>query len=102
MNGDVLFHTWADISSYTPENPVKYHETGVQTQFADDKVWTGTSHGGVESGYDCSGWTNSGGIAGVGTYGYAWNNDVTWTNNSDTTMACSNALSIYCFEGPVN
>jgi hypothetical protein len=90
LDGTLVFNNHAALGAQ-PLMPIVLDENGGAVSTF-DRVWTGTSNGGVSSASNCSGWSTT---ANDATYGDP-NTPSSWTDVG--SGPCSNPRHVYCFE----
>jgi Protein of unknown function (DUF1554) len=94
VDGVQVAANYSDLVDGTLAQPIAVDESGAPASGL-EWVWTGTTHSGGFSGFDCQGWGN-GGAAAVGTAGNRTKTDSTWTNFDG--FICSQTFRLYCME----
>jgi hypothetical protein len=83
-------NSWSSLVVGLIANPIDVSEIGTSVT---NQVWTGTATNGTATANTCNSWTST---SATGTAGLATAINATWTN--DATVACTQQLSLYCFE----
>ena len=106
VDGVVIANNWADLVDGALAAPVSVTEVGGSKTYW---VWVNTDLSGASMGGICGDWTDAGSSSGGNFIGYSSLSGCGWTHasannvlgnctNTATTLSCSNAFALYCFE----
>ncbi|MFT6724724.1 MAG: hypothetical protein ACJARN_001591, partial [Arenicella sp.] len=99
VDGTEIASNYEDLIDGTLTHSISLDESGDLVATSPHEVWTGTLTDGQGSakGYDCDGWTTSGGDNRFGLFGRVDRTDAGWTDGG-LIMNCSSAYHLYCFQ----